>query len=1496
MTSVNVTSVTNTVTVVEGDTTVVTVTTAGPQGATGTVAAAASGTAAAPGISFISDPNTGIYNPSADNLSFSTGGVQRLSIASDGTINVVGNLTEGGNNVVSVGDTGTVTSTMILDGTILNEDINANAGIVDTKLATIATAGKVSNSATTATNANTASAIVARDGSGNFSAGTITAALTGAASSNVLKAGDTMTGPLLVPAGTAALPGLAVSGDANTGIYSLGADQLAISTGGAGCLFIDASGNVTFGVNGSTSIIAGQSITLARYSGINLHSSWKTSNSSAGLALYQTIGPASGGDSVERLRATISSASGSYQKGLTWQDDSGNLNLGFNAAQGRFEVGNTTIGTGTFTTAPASGTNIAGPNLIIAGGQSTGTGTGGSILFSTASAGGSGTSVNALTERLRITSAGYLGIGTSAPARPLHVTTTENVPFRLTTSNANNYIQFDNSGSTYYIGAKGNSLAFEDSVSERMRIDSSGRLLVGATASTTIYTLEAKVQIVDTAIGISILKANNDAIAVLGNSGTVTSASKLGSLRFAGYDGSSYLYGAWINAEVDGTPGLNSQPGRLIFGTTASGGTLPTERMRIDSAGRVGIGTSAPSLPLDVVGTIRSSTTVTAGSDFRLNNDSFSRIAHSNGSGGFVGGYNVKFATGVKHDSTGNISAVYYDNNGVLRFYTNTSQAADTAGQERLTITAAGLVGIGTSAPDNALHVNGNISFGFRDAATTRSIGYTVTSGAFGGNSGHISFVGNGTGTNIIYRTWSGNHIWQENNAAETMRIDSTGKVGIGTSAPDALLTVNGVGAHGLGSAAAPSFAFTGDLNTGIYSPGADQLAISTGGTTQFFVSATGNIGVGTSTPGSFSTWATAKRLEIKADNTTYGGALLLSNSDNTAASYVYGSVASLDIYNTKAAPITFGTNNTEKLRITSAGNVGIGTSAPTTTLTVGGAPSVLSLTHNFPATNTVGYVFSTIRCGDGFAGREGPVSISAYVADTWGASTAASGLRFGTCPAGGLTATTRMTIDHTGNVGIGTSSPGYVLDVGGAAQTVPTINCFGPAADNNWAGGIRFASNNGTTVTSKIQASTSGLFFEYGGTERARIDSSGRLLVGTSATTGGAVALLQVQGYSGGSTGVGLLELKRGAAVPANGDELGRIDFSSSNSERGAVITTARDGGTWTAGSSYPGRLVFSTTADGAAVPTERMRIDSSGRVLVGATSGFTFKNISPNTGISQQQLVGLGNDETASFAIVHCNQGGIGRGPSLMLAKNRSGSTALGTVSVGENLGEVSFHGSAASAFVPAAAISCNQDGGTPSSTSMAGRLVFSTTASGAATSTERMRIDSAGRVLVGTATANTSGAKLQTVDGITFPATQVASADPNTLDDYEEGTFTPTVAGSSTVGTATYAVQSARYSKIGRVVHFEIYINWSAGTGTGNLQITGLPFTSSNTQTYPGVNIGFISDVALSANNYATAQVDNKANTVRLKQSPVGGGTATDVAYDANAALTLSGSYTV
>ena len=92
----------------------------------------------------------------------------------------------------------------------------------------------------------------------------------------------------------------------------------------------------------------------------------------------------------------------------------------------------------------------------------------------------------------------------------------------------------------------------------------------------------------------------------------------------------------------------------------------------------------------------------------------------------------------------------------------------------------------------------------------------------------------------------------------------------------------------------------------------------------------------------------------------------------------------------------------------------------------------------------------------------------------------------------------------------------------------------------------------------------------------------------------------------------------------------------------------------------------------------------------------------------------------------------------------------------------------------------------------------------------------------ISVGGATPTTSGT------GITFPATQSASADANTLDDYEEGTFTPNVFYSGT-NTPSYNGQVGRYTKIGRIVQIQMYLGWNENGSTGNLTFTGLPFTS-------------------------------------------------------------------
>jgi hypothetical protein len=93
------------------------------------------------------------------------------------------------------------------------------------------------------------------------------------------------------------------------------------------------------------------------------------------------------------------------------------------------------------------------------------------------------------------------------------------------------------------------------------------------------------------------------------------------------------------------------------------------------------------------------------------------------------------------------------------------------------------------------------------------------------------------------------------------------------------------------------------------------------------------------------------------------------------------------------------------------------------------------------------------------------------------------------------------------------------------------------------------------------------------------------------------------------------------------------------------------------------------------------------------------------------------------------------------------------------------------------------------------------------------------------VGGATPSASGS------GITFPATQSASTDANTLDDYEEGTFTVTAFGQSTAGTTTYSNQQGSYTKIGRQVTISIRLTYSALTGTGELRVGNFPFTVSN-----------------------------------------------------------------
>jgi hypothetical protein len=133
------------------------------------------------------------------------------------------------------------------------------------------------------------------------------------------------------------------------------------------------------------------------------------------------------------------------------------------------------------------------------------------------------------------------------------------------------------------------------------------------------------------------------------------------------------------------------------------------------------------------------------------------------------------------------------------------------------------------------------------------------------------------------------------------------------------------------------------------------------------------------------------------------------------------------------------------------------------------------------------------------------------------------------------------------------------------------------------------------------------------------------------------------------------------------------------------------------------------------------------------------------------------------------------------------------------------------------------------------------------------------SAGLVLTKLASTGTL-----TVDNIQFPATAVASANANNLDDYEEGTFTPNVGG-----TATYSYQDGKYTKIGNVVYVSIGMAITTiGTGSVNV-ISGLPFTCRGTLSAPTLAVNYFDNLNTSLTFLAGA-VNQGATTVAFRST--------------------------
>ena len=566
------------------------------------------------------------------------------------------------------------------------------------------------------------------------------------------------------------------------------------------------------------------------------------------------------------------------------------------------------------------------------------------------------------------------------------------------------------------------------------------------------------------------------------------------------------------------------------------------------------------------------------------------------------------------------------------------------------------------------------------------------------------------------------------------------------------------------GTQSTPSITFEGDINTGMWSPGPDTLAFSTGGSTSIYIDATGSVGIDQTSPSSFNAGANDLVVGNNLDLADHGMTIVTHAAGNSVINFADGTgvnaAAGQLVYSHDSNRLHLDTAGQQALQINNAQDVYIGTTSAdqeTRVAVAGGCISADDGSAAYPIFNF------TNDLNSGFY----RITDDTVAVSTGGAS--------------------RLVVDANGNVGIGTETPSADIHINKAnanlivtdSDAAGTPRAIVSAADGSLSVS---ADADGTAANSKISLSVDGV-------ELTRLVATGEVVIPNKVVFNEAADdVTDPYARIGPDTGTGEILIESdpsnlsagsGFRVSVDGTDALKLDsagdlhyladgnvYFGTDSDTYIVHPTADTVQLYTGGS-----VAAAALPDTSLILSGIAKVDATNqKLLFGTTtpvpvasvsSSFQLLGSSANNGISLQQY-GVSTDSQV-----------------LEFYKDRGTAGSPTTADSGDTVGKISFKYTGGGAAGEAASIT-TLISSTPGATSTPGNLVFSTTVGNSTTPTERMRINASGGIGFGGTNFGTSGqvlvssgsgaspiwvdAAVQSVNGYTG----VVSLDPDDLDD--------------------------------------------------------------------------------------------------------------------------------